>query len=345
MNIPKKSFASDNNSGIHPEIVQAIQSANQGHVVAYGDDPYTLSAIQKLKDCFGEEVDAYFVFGGTGANVLGLKQITQSYNSIICPETAHIHNDECGAPENFTGCKLLTVPTPDGKLTAEGIQQHLHGFDFEHHSQPKAVSISQATEMGTVYTPYEIQTLADFAHRHGLLLHVDGARLANAAASLDSNFRQMTTEADVDVLSFGGTKNGMLLGECVIFFNKELSRNFKYIRKQGAQLMSKMRFVAAQYEAYLSNDLWLRCAKHANKMAQILADEIRKIPQIAITQKVETNAVFAIVPRESIPVLQKEFFFYVWNEKTSEVRWMTSFDTTEEDVIRFTQFIRKTLQP
>lgn len=344
MNVPQKSFASDNNSGIHPEILQAIQSANQGHVVAYGDDPYTQSAIQKIKDCFGEEIDVYFVFSGTGANVLGLKQITHSYNSIICPETGHIHNDECGAPEKWTGCKLLTVPTGDGKITVEGIARHLHGIGFEHHSQPRVVSISQATEMGTVYTPYEIQAIADFVHQNGLWLHMDGARLANAAASLELSLRQLTADADVDVLSFGGTKNGMLMGECVIFLKRDLGRDFKYVRKQGTQLMSKMRFVGAQYEAYLSNDLWLRCAQHANQMAQRLAEEIRKIPQIAITQKVETNAVFAIVPRESIPILQKEFFFYVWNEKTSEVRWMTSFDTTEDDVVQFTQFIQKTLQ-
>ncbi|MBN2328594.1 MAG: low specificity L-threonine aldolase [Candidatus Omnitrophica bacterium] len=340
MNVSRKSFASDNNSGVHPAILQAIATANEGHAIAYGDDPITARAVEKLREHFGEEIDAYFVYGGTGANVLGLKQIARPHHSIICPETAHIHNDECGAPEHYTGCKLLTVPSNDGKLTVEGVQRHLHGFGFEHHSQPKVISISQATELGTVYTPEEIRALADLAHRHGMLLHMDGARLCNAAAALDAGLREITTGAGVDVLSFGGAKNGLLIGECVIFFRKELSADFKFTRKQGMQLMSKMRFVAAQYEAYLSGDLCLRLAKRANRTAGSLAAEVEKIPEIQITQPVQSNAVFAILPKEAIEELQRQFFFYVWNEETSEVRWMTSFDTNGDDVMDFVQCIR-----
>lgn len=339
----KRGFASDNNSGIHPKILQALQRVNRGHVVAYGDDPYTEEAIRALKSHFGEHVDVYFVFNGTGANVLGLKAVTRSFHSIICSEQAHLHEDECGAPEKFTGCKLLTVPTSDGKITAEGIKPHLYGFGFEHHSQPRVVSITQATELGTVYTPEEIRTLSDFAHRHGLLLHMDGARLANAAASLNCPLREITSDAGVDVLSFGGTKDGMMMGESVIFFNRELSRHFKYIRKQGMQLGSKMRFLSAQFLAWFENDLWLKNARHANRMAQYLAKKVSQIPQIQITQKVQANGVFAIVPKKFIPRLQKEFFFYVWDENTSEVRWMTSFDTTKQDVDRFVKIIRKVL--
>lgn len=337
----KRGFASDNNSGIHPQILRALQKVNRGHVVAYGDDPYTEKAIRELKSHFGEHINAYFVFNGTGANVVGLKAVTESFHSIICSEQAHLHEDECGAPEKYTGCKLLAIPTSDGKLTAEKIKPHLYGFGFEHHSQPRVISITQATELGTVYTPEEIRKLSDFAHRHGLLLHMDGARLANAAASLNCPLREITGDAGVDVLSFGGTKDGMMLGESVIFFNRELSRHFKYIRKQGMQLGSKMRFLSAQFLAWFENDLWLKNARHANEMAQYLAEKVRRVPQIQITQKVQANGVFAIVPKKYIPRLQKEFFFYVWDENTSEVRWMTSFDTTKQDVDQFVRLIRK----
>ena len=340
----KKSFASDNNSGVHPEILRAIEDANQGHTIAYGDDPYTERAKEKLSECFGESIDAYFVFGGTGANVVGLQQILLPYQSVICPEGAHIHNDECGAPERFAGCKLLTAPSPDGKLTVDGIKAHMHGIDFEHHAQPRVVSISQATELGTVYTVDEIKAIADYAHENGLLLHVDGARLCNAAAYLSASLREITADVGVDVLSFGGAKNGLLVGECAIFFDGGLSRDFKYIRKQGMQLMSKMRFVGAQYEAYLTGDLCLKTARHANEMAKLLAQELCGVPNVRITQKVETNAVFAEIPKDCIAELQQEFFFYVWDEAASEVRWMTSFDTTEEDVKAFAQCIRAVVE-
>jgi threonine aldolase len=272
------------------------------------------------------------VFNGTGANVLGLSTVTHSFHSIICAETAHIEEDECGAPEKFTGCKLLPVEPVNGKLTPESIQHHLKGFDFEHHSQPRVISISQVTEMGTVYKPEEIQALADLAHQNNMLLHMDGARIANAAVSLNLDFKAFTKDCGVDVLSFGGTKNGMMMGEAVLFFNPELTTYTKYLRKQSMQLYSKMRFVGAQFQAYFENDLWKETATHANKMAKLLEAEVSKIPEIKITQPVEANGIFAEVPPEIIEPLQQKFFFYMWNEKRSEVRWMTSFDTTEEEI-------------
>jgi len=339
-----RGFASDNNSGVHSHIIEAMNKVNIGHTIGYGDDIYTKSALDKMKEIFGKDSDIYFVFIGTAANVLGLDAITQSYNSIICAETSHIHEDECGAPEKYTGCKLLALHTEDGKLTPEIVSKELYGFDFEHHSQPKVISITQSTEMGTVYTPEEIQDLSEIAHKYGMLLHMDGARIANAAAWLNLSFDKFTRDAGVDVLSFGGTKNGMMYGEALVFFDKEYSKNFKYIRKQGMQLASKMRFISAQFEEYLSNDLWLNNAQHSNKMAQLLASKIKDIPGIQITQKVESNGVFARIPKEIIALLQEEYFFYVWDEKSSEVRWMCSFDTIEEDVINFSNLIKNTLK-
>ena len=341
---PSRSFASDNNAGVHPTIMEAIAKANDGHVIAYGDDPFTTRAVKKFREHFGKDTEVYFVFGGTGANVLGLKAATESYHAIICAETAHINVDECGAPEKFTGCKLLSLPTPDGKLIPSQLGPLLHNVGFEHHVQPRVISISQATEMGTIYTPRELKALSSFAHDHGMLLHMDGARVANAAAGLGVKLRAITKDAGVDILSFGGAKNGMMYGEAVVFFDSELGKNFKYTRKQGAQLPSKMRFISAQFEALLSNDLWRQNALHANRMAQLLASELGKIPQLKITQKVESNGVFAELPKKYIPLLQKQYFFYVWNEQTSEARFMTSFDTTESDIQDFVSLVKKTLK-
>jgi len=340
---PKRSFASDNNAGVHPEILNAIVTANNGHVVAYGDDPFTARAVKKFKEAFGKQTEVYFVFGGTGANVLGLKAITQPYHAIICAETAHINVDECGAPEKFTGCKLLSVPTADGKLNSDGIKHFLHGVGFEHHVQPRVVSVSQSTEMGTVYTVAELMALSRFAHKNQMLLHMDGARIANAAVSLKRELKDITRGAGVDVLSFGGAKNGMMYGEAVIFFDRGLAKDFKYLRKQGTHLPSKMRFISAQFEALFHKELWRRNAAHANRMAQLLARELEKIPQIRLTQRVESNGVFAFVPSRYIPLLQEQYFFYVWNEETSEVRFMASFDTTEQDVFDFVRLVRKTV--
>ncbi len=335
-----RGFASDNNSGIHPDILAAIEKANAGHVVAYGDDTYTEKAKKIIQEQFGE-CEVFFVLTGTGANVTGLSAVTSPFHAIICAESAHINVDECGAPERFSGSKLLPVATKNGKLTPNAVVRHLHNFGFEHHSQPKVISISQSTELGTVYTPEEIRELADLVHGYSMWLHMDGARLSNAVVSLGLDFKMVTKDAGVDMLSFGGTKNGMLFAESVIFFKKELSENFRYIRKQGMQLASKMRFITAQFEAYLSNDLWRRNAAHANRMAQMLSDEVSKIKRITITQKTESNAVFAIMPKETITRLQQEYFFYVWDEENSEVRWMTSFDTTEEDIMNFISLLKK----
>ena len=337
----KRGFASDNNAGVHPEIMKAIESVNSGHTIAYGDDPYTATAVNKIKSILGKQVEPFFVFIGTAANVLGLDAITKPYHSIICAETSHIHEDECGAPERWTGCKLLSVESRDGKLTPASIEKHMYGIGFEHHSQPRVISITQSTEMGTVYSPDEIRAITDYAHHHNMLVHMDGARISNAAAGLQLDFKSITADAGIDVLSFGGTKNGMMYGEAVVFMSKEHASDFKFLRKQGMQLASKMRYIAAQFERFLDEDVWLENARHANGMAKLLEAEVRKIDGIRITQPVQSNAVFAILPKEIIPVLQEAFFFYVWNEAAGEVRWMCSYDTTEEDVINFSSLIRK----
>lgn len=339
----KRGFASDNNAGIHPAILKAIENANTGHSIGYGDDEWTREAVRLFKNEFGESTEVLFVLTGTGANILGLMSLLHSFNSIICAETSHIHTDECGAPEKFTGCKVLAIPTPDGKISASLIKKYMQGFGFEHHSQPGIVSITQATELGTVYNVAEIRELAELIHHYGMFFHMDGARISNAAVSLGLNFREFTIDAGVDVLSFGGTKNGMMLGEAVLFFHPELAKHSKYCRKQAAQLYSKMRFVGAQFIPYLRDQIWKTNAIHSNRMAKLLESKIRKISQIKITQKVEANGVFAILPKDLIPSLQKEYFFYVWDEFTGEVRWMTSFDTTEEDIVNFVELIRKSV--
>lgn len=328
----KRGFASDNNSGVHPAVMKEILRVNSGHVVGYGDDPFTGMAKEMLRKELGPETEIYFVFTGTAANVLGLAGVTKSWNSVITAYTAHIEGDECGAPEKFTGCKLLTVDTPDGKVRPEMLKRHMHGIDFEHHSQPAVISISQATEMGTIYTVEEIKRLADYAHDNNMLLHMDGARLANAAVALGLPFRTFTTDAGVDLLSFGGTKNGMMYGEAVCFLKPGLTQGFKFLRKQGMQLASKMRFISAQYIAWLSDGLWKECATHSNTMAKELEKRLREIKGVTITQKVESNGVFVIMPHEVAERLRREYFFYPWNEQLSEYRLMTSWDTTSDDV-------------
>ncbi|MEX0980650.1 MAG: low specificity L-threonine aldolase [Bacteroidales bacterium] len=337
----KRGFASDNTAGVHPAILKAIEQVNGGHEIAYGDDRYTVEVTKKMKKIFGADSEIYFVFIGTAANVLGLSSVTQSHNAIITTDTAHIHVDECGAPEKFTGCKLLTLPTSDGKLTIELISRHMHGFGFEHHAQPKVISITQSTELGTLYSIEETTRIADYAHENGLLLHMDGARISNAAAALGTGFYEMTGGAGVDVLSFGGTKNGMMYGEAVVFFHKAMCEDFKYCRKQGMQLASKMRYIAAQFDAFLEDDLWKKNALHANRMAQKLYEAVKDIPMVKVTRPVQSNAVFATIPAALVPKFQEEFFFYVWDEDTSEVRWMCSFDTEEEDIERFATLLKK----
>ena len=337
----RRHLESDNWSGAHPEVIAAIAAVNKGHVPSYGRDTYTSATIEKMREHFGDDAEVFFVFSGTGANVLSLQSIVLPHNTVICAETAHIYTSECGAPEKNVGCKLSPVRTADGKIDRDGIAEHLHHFGNDHHVQPGAVSISQATEYGTVYSPDEIQVIASFAREHGLRLHMDGARLANAAAHLGVSLRAITVDAGVDVLSFGGTKNGLIAGEAVVFFDPELARNFAYRRMQGMQLSSKMRFIAAQFDALLTDDLWLRSATHANRMAALLASGLAEIPGCTLTQRVEANEVFAIIPRQHIAALQGEYFFSIWTESTGEARLVASFDTTEEDVNAFVAAARR----
>lgn len=339
----KRGFASDNNAGVHPDILKEIAESNTGHVTGYGSDTYTEHAIRLIKEHLGSSAEIFFVFTGTGANVLGLSAITRSWNSVITATTAHLEGDECGAPEKLIGCKILVVDTPDGKVTPELVEKHMHGIDFEHHSQPKVISITQATEMGTVYTVPEIRAIADYAHSRNMLLHMDGARIANAAVALDLPFKAFTTDAGVDVLSFGGTKNGMMFGESICFLKPGLSADFKYIRKQGMQLASKMRYISAQYIGYFKNDLWKKLASHSNAMAAILGERLSRIEGITVTQKVQSNGVFVIMPSDVAEKMRSHFFFYPWDEKRSEWRLMCSWDTGEEDIEKFILILKNEL--
>jgi len=338
---PIRSFASDNNAVVHPEVLEAIRHANEGHAVGYGDDPHTESAVGKFREQFGADVEVFFVFNGTAANTLSLQALTRPIHAVLCPELSHIYTDECGAPERFTGCKLVPLPAPEGKLTVEAVAEAYHGIGDQHHVQPRVISITQATEMGTVYKSAEIEELARFAHEREMFLHMDGARISNAVAAQRLTLRQATRDLGVDVLSFGGTKNGLMGAEAVVFFRPDLAQDFLFVRKQGMQLASKMRYMSAQMEALLTNDLWRRNAEHANRMAQLLEQALRKIPGIKIVYPVQANGVFAQIPREAIEKIQERYFFYVWSEAESVVRWMCSFDTTEEDVQEFAKFVEK----
>lgn len=338
-----REFGSDNFSGVLPEVLRAIEEAAFGHQHAYGEDSYTSKAVAAFKQLLGPDIEVCFVYNGTAANVLGISAYTHSYHAVICADTAHIHVDECGAMEKQTGCKLLTVPTFDGKLSVELIRSHVHGFGDQHHIQPRVISITQCTELGTVYTPEEVAEICRFAHDHNMIVHMDGARIANAVAFLNCSLADISRNAGVDVLSFGGTKNGMLFGEAVIFFNPNLLKEVKYLRKQSMQLHSKGRFIAAQFLAMLKDELWIKTASHANAMARSLAHSAAQIPGIKITQKVQGNEVFAIIPRDRITKLQEECFFYVWDESSSEIRWVCSFDTTENDILEFVALLRREL--
>lgn len=334
-----RGFASDNSAGIHPEVLAAIEAANAGHVYAYGDDPYTGRAEERFRKVFGADVRVFFALTGTAANVLALQALLRPYEAVICARTAHLNVDECGAPERFLGSKALSVETPDGKLTPELVDLEARGWGDQHRVQPRAVSISQSTELGTVYSPAEVRALADHAHGLGMRLHVDGARLANAAVSLGLSLREATRDLGVDALSFGGTKSGLLAAEAVVLFDPSLAEGFEYVRKQAMQLASKMRFVSVQLEALLAGDLWRRNAERANAMAHRLAGAVRGVPGLQLTQPVEANAVFAILPEAAIPRLRERYPFYVVDERRREVRWMTAWDTTEEDVDAFARAV------
>lgn len=339
-----KSFSSDNSSGVHPEIMEAIINVNKEHVSAYGHDYFTERAENKFKEVFGNDIEVFFVYNGTGANITALTSMTNSFNSIICSNVSHINVDECGAPEKFSGCKLLPLKSVNGKLTIEEIEKTIHVLGVEHHSQPKVISLTQSTEYGTLYSIEELKEISQFGKKHNMYIHMDGARISNACIALDVDFQTLTVDCGVDVLSFGGTKNGLMYGEAVVFFNKDLAQNFKYIRKQSTQLASKMRFISAQFEALLSNDLWKRNAKHSNDMAKMLFNLVSEIPQVKISQPVQVNSVFAILPKDIISKLQEKFHFYIWDETISEVRWMCSFDTTKEDIISFVETLKDLLK-
>lgn len=332
---PRRGFASDNGAGALPAVMAALADANRGHALAYGADPWTGRAIARLRAELGDDAEILFVFGGTGANVVALAGVLLPHEAVICAESAHLVLDECGAPERIVGCKLIPVPTADGKLTVESVAARLGGVGDVHHAQPRLVSISQSTELGTVYRPEEIAALADFAHRHGLLLHVDGARLFNAAAALGLPLAALTRATGVDLLSLGGTKAGMLYGEAVVVFDRALAARFPFARKQAGQLPSKMRFIAAQFEALLEEGRGLAAAAHANAMARRLAARAAAVPGVALERAPEANAIFARMPRAAIAPLVARHPFYVWDEARDLVRWMTSFDTTEEDVDEF----------
>ena len=338
-----RGFASDNYAGVHPEVLAALAEANGGHQIAYGEDVYTEHLQQVLAGHFGDGVQVFPVFNGTGANVLSLQSMLPRWGAVVCASTAHINTDENGAPERIGGLKLLTVPTDDGKLTPELIDLQAWGWGDEHRAQPLAVSITQSTELGTLYTPEEIRAIADHVHAKGMRLHVDGSRIANAAASLGVPLRAFTTDAGVDVLSFGGTKNGLMYGEAVVVLDPAAADGLLYLRKMNMQLSSKMRFVSAQLLALLDGDLWLRSASHANAMAARLAGAVEGLDGVRITQRVQANAVFAALDGVVADRLRGRFRFYDWDRETSEVRWMCAWDTTEADVDAFAAALKEEL--
>ncbi len=330
-----KGFASDNYAPAHPEVLAAIAEANAEHATPYGADPWTTRAEELLQRHFGEQARSYLVFNGTGANVLCLRAMCRPWESVVCAASAHVNVDEGGAPERIAGVKLHALETSDGKLTPELVATRLGRKGDEHVVQPRVISISQSTELGTRYSPDELAELSAFARDHDLLLHVDGSRLANAAAALDVPLRAVATDAGVDALSFGGTKNGLLMGEAVVMLRPGLGEGLPYLRKQTLQLASKGRYLAAQFVALLEGDLWHRSAAHANAMATRLAAAVRDVPGVRITQAVQSNGVFAVLPPAATEALQRDWRFYTWAAATGEVRWMCSWDTTPEEIDAF----------
>lgn len=330
-----RGFASDNYAGVHAEVLEAIASVNTGHQPAYGDDEVTARLQTVVQGHFGDLAQVYCVFNGTGANVVALQSACRPWEAVICARNAHIDADEGGAPERVAGIKLHTVATPDGKLTPELIDHQAWGFGFVHRAQPRVVSITQSSELGTVYSIDEIAALADHAHELGLVVHLDGARISNAAASLGVGLRDFTTDAGVDLVSLGGTKNGAMSAEAVVVLNPELAPAVPFVRKTFMQLSSKMRFTSAQLIALFEGDLWQRSATHANSMAQRLAEGLRAIEGVTLTQPVQANAVFAVLPSQVTAALQERHHFYVWDHQTGEVRLMCSWDTTTEDIDDF----------
>lgn len=338
-----RTFASDNCSGAHPEVLAALADANHGHVTSYGRDPYTARLGEVMKGHFGPGAEVFPVFNGTAANVLCLQALSPRWGAVVCAATSHANTDENGAPERIGGLKLLAVPTPDGKLTPDLIDRQAWGFGDEHHAQPSVVSVTQATELGTVYTADEMAEVCRHAHDVGLRVHVDGARLANAAAHLGTTLGALTTDIGVDMVSLGGTKNGLLFAEAVVTTSPQVAEDLRYLRKMDLQLASKMRFLSAQLLAMYEGDLWLRSARHANAMAARLAAGAGALAGVQITQPVQANGVFAVVPMMAAEVVRRHFRFYDWDHFRGEVRWMCSFDTTPEDVDTFVSTLAEAL--
>jgi threonine aldolase len=337
------SFGSDNHSGVHPKVWEALQKANTGFCPAYGDDPLTIEVLSEIEELFGGDCQACFTMTGTGANVVALQSLVRSFHAVFCTNNAHINVDECGAVQKITQARLKVIDTPDGKLTSELILPQLLNNRDQHHSQGRIISITQSTEYGTLYSLAELRSLADFAHANNMYLHIDGARLANAAAALNCTLKEMTRDVGADIISFGGTKNGLMFGEAVISFHPDLTEDIRFYRKQCTQLFSKMRFIAAQYQAYLEGDLWRLNALHANAMASLLAEELRQIRQLRITQPVTVNSLYVILPREITPQLMEKYHFYMWNEALNEVRLMCGFNTSEEQIRDFVNTLKEVL--
>lgn len=340
---PWRGFASDNYAGIHPEVLAAISHVNSGHQVAYGDDDTTAELTTAMRTHFGAQAEVYPVFNGTGANVVALQAMAKRWEAVVCATSAHVNVDEGGAPEHGAGLKLWTIPTPDGKLTPELIDTQAWGFGDVHRAQPGVVTITQSTELGTLYSVEEVRAIADHAHALGMRVHLDGARISNAAAALGTGFREFTTDAGVDVVSFGGTKNGAMLGEAVVVLNPDAAPGVDYLRKSSMQLASKMRYVSTQLLALLTDDLWLRNARHANAMARDLEARVRILEGVTVVRPVQANAVFAVLPADVTERLQQRFRFYTWDQATGEVRWMCAWDTTEQDVAEFAAAVAEEL--
>jgi threonine aldolase len=339
-----RGFGSDNHSGVHPEMMKALIQANEAHAPSYGTDEWSERAISLFQKEFGPQTEVFFVFNGTAANVLSLRAMLSSFQSVVCSDMAHLHVDECGGPEFFAGCKVLALPSLVGKLSLDKIKASLIRRGDQHFSQVKVISLTQPTEIGTLYSILEIREIVEWAHREKLWVHMDGSRLANAAHSLNVSFRELTTDLGVDVVSFGGTKNGLMMGEAILFLNPSLAENFKYIRKQSAQLPSKTRFIAAQFECYLQNGLWQKIAEHSCLMAEKLYRGLQDIKSLEITAPRQSNAVFVRIPKNWLKTLRGSYFFYVWDEKTFECRLMTSWDTQSSDIEGFLELLKKLQQ-
>lgn len=337
----RRGFGSDNHAGVHPQIFSSLALANTEHAPAYGTDEWTEKAIEGFRKTFGREAQVFFVFNGTAANVTALRALIKPYQSVLCADVSHLNVDECGAPEYLAGCKLIPIPSKDGKISVAELERAFLRRGDQHFSQAQAVSLTQPTELGTTYSLAELKEIIAWAKSKKLYVHIDGARLSNAAFTLQKSFKEITTDLGVDVVSFGGTKNGLMMGEAVVFLNQNLAHDFKYIRKQSCQLPSKTRFIACQFQTYFENDLWKQIAGHSCGMAQYLYESVRTLPQIHVRSAPQSNAVFATIPSAWVKPLRDQYFFYVWDEKTFECRWMTSWDTRKEDIDGFVQALKE----